>query len=72
MTTPGHRTVDASRSPTDLSAWLAGAAIQVADRATHDYPIPAGAPMDLKGGTTVLVYCHAFNVAFGNATLASG
>ena len=39
---------------------------------THDYPLPAGTPVDLKGGTTVLVYCHAFNVAFGNATLSSG
>jgi Electron transfer DM13 len=41
-------------------------------RGTHDYPVPTGAPVDLKGGTTVLVYCHRFNVAFGNATLASG
>jgi hypothetical protein len=41
-------------------------------RGTYDYPVPAGAPVDLKGGTTVLVYCHRFNVAFGNATLASG
>lgn len=41
-------------------------------RGNHDYPVPAGAPMDLKGGTTMLVYCHAFNVAFGNATLSSG
>jgi hypothetical protein len=41
-------------------------------RGTHDYPVPAGTAVDLKGGTTMLVYCHAFNVAFGNATLASG
>lgn len=41
-------------------------------RGTHDYPVPSGASVDLKGGTTVLVYCHAFNVAFGNATLSSG
>lgn len=41
-------------------------------RGTHDYPVPAGTPIDLKSGTTVLVYCHAFNVAFGNATLSSG
>jgi hypothetical protein len=41
-------------------------------RGTHDYPVPAGAAVDLKGGTTVLVYCHRFNVAFGNATLSSG
>lgn len=41
-------------------------------RGTHDYAVPAGATVDLKGGTTVLVYCHRFNVAFGNATLASG
>jgi hypothetical protein len=41
-------------------------------RGTHDYPVPAGTAVDLKGGTTVLVYCHAFNVAFGNATLSSG
>ncbi len=40
-------------------------------RGNHDYPVPAGAPMDLKGGTTMLVYCHSFNVAFGNATLSS-
>jgi hypothetical protein len=39
---------------------------------THDYPVPAGTPVDLKSGTTVLVYCHRFNVAFGNATLSSG
>jgi hypothetical protein len=41
-------------------------------RGTHDYPVPAGTPVDLKGGITVLVYCHRFNVAFGNATLSSG
>jgi hypothetical protein len=41
-------------------------------RGTHDYPVPAGAAVDLKGGTTVLVYCHRFDVAFGNATLATG
>jgi hypothetical protein len=40
-------------------------------RGTHDYPVPAGTPVDLKSGTTVLVYCHQFNVAFGNATLSS-
>jgi hypothetical protein len=40
-------------------------------KGTHDYPVPSGAAIDLKGGTTVLVYCHAFNVAFGNATLSS-
>jgi hypothetical protein len=29
-------------------------------------------PESLEGGTTMLVYCHAINVAFGNATLSSG
>lgn len=40
-------------------------------RGTHDYAVPAGAPVDLQGGTTVLVYCHKFHVSFANATLAS-
>jgi hypothetical protein len=40
-------------------------------RGTHDYQVPAGTSVDLQSGTTVLVYCHAFNVAFGNATLSS-
>ena len=38
-------------------------------RGTHDYAVPAGTPIDLKSGITVLVYCHRFNVAFGDATL---
>jgi hypothetical protein len=42
-----------------------------ATRGTHDYAVPAGAPVDLQGGTTVLVYCHKFHVPFANATLAS-
>lgn len=41
-------------------------------RGTQDYPVQAGTPVDLKAGTTVLVYCHRFSVAFGNATLSSG
>jgi hypothetical protein len=41
-------------------------------RGTHDYPVPTGTQVDLRSGTTVLVYCHRFNVAFGNATLSSG
>jgi hypothetical protein len=39
---------------------------------THDYPLPAGSSVDLQGGTTALVYCHKFHVAFGNATLTTG
>lgn len=33
--------------------------------------MPTGTTVDLQGGTTVLAYCHKFNVAFGNATFAS-
>lgn len=41
-------------------------------RRSKPAPEERRAPMVLKGGTAVLVYCQSFNVAFANATLASG